>query len=149
MNNHTLSKHDYGYTLIEVLIAVATLGLIIALLSQSFSTRAPKYQLKKATWEIYSRLNYARYKAIYRRMKYKVNFESNCYLLEKFDEHTNEWRDEQRNFLDGVTITATNSPIFHPRGTVSNLASIIVQNSQGRYKISIAISGRIKVIEMN
>jgi prepilin-type N-terminal cleavage/methylation domain-containing protein len=149
MNKRTFSKHAFGYTLMEVVIAVAISGLIIALLSHSFSKQAPRYQLKKATWEIYSRLNYARYKAIYRGKKYKVTFEPNCYLLEKFDEEANEWKEEQRSFLDGVTITATNSPIFHPRGTVSNLASITVQNLRGRYKISIAISGRIKVIELD
>ena len=143
-----MNKHTCGFSLIEVVISIAILGLFIALLSHSFTNQAPKYQLKKATWEIYSRLNYARYKAIYRGMKYKVSFESNSYVLEKFDEHKGEWRTEQRSFLDGVTITANNSPIFHPRGTVSNLASITVENSRGQYKISIAISGRIKVTEM-
>jgi len=148
MNKCTFGKHACGYTLIKVAIAITTLGLIIALLSYSFSTQAPKYQLKKATWEIYSRLNYARYRAIYSGKKYKLNFEAHCYVVQKFDEHANEWKDERRSFLDGVTITTNNSPIFHPRGTVSNLASITVQNSRGRYKISIAISGRIKVIEL-
>jgi prepilin-type N-terminal cleavage/methylation domain-containing protein len=143
-----MNKRTCGFSLIEVVISIAILGIFIALLSHSFTNQAPKYQLKKATWEIYSRLNYARYKAIYRGMKYKVSFESNSYVLEKFDEHKAEWRTEQRSFLDGVTITANNSPIFHPRGTVSNLASITVENSRGQYKISIAISGRIKVTEM-
>jgi len=143
-----MNKRTCGFSLIEVVISIAILGLFIALLSHSFTNQAPKYQLKKATWEIYSRLNYARYKAIYRGTKYKVSFESTCYVLEIFDELKGEWRTEQRSFLDGVTITANNSPIFHPRGTVSNLASITVQNSRGQYKISIAISGRIKVTEM-
>jgi len=143
-----MNKRRYGFSLIEVVISIAILGLIIALLSNSFTHQTPKYQLKRATWEIYSRLNYARYKAIYRGTKYKVSFESNGYALESFDEPKSEWRAEERSFLDGVTITANNSPIFHPRGTVSNLASIFVQNSRGQYKISIAISGRIKVTEM-
>jgi type IV fimbrial biogenesis protein FimT len=143
-----MNKRTCGFSLIEVVISITILGFIIALLSLSFTNQMPKYQLKKATWEIYSRLNYARYKAIYRGTKYKVRFESNCYLLEKFDEHKGEWRIEQQSFLDGVTITANNSPIFHPRGTVSNLASITITNSRGQFKISIAISGRIKVTEM-
>jgi prepilin-type N-terminal cleavage/methylation domain-containing protein len=143
-----MNRRTFGFSLIEVVISITILGLIIALLSHSFTNQAPKYQLKRATWEIYSRLNYARYKAIYRGTKYKVSFESNSYVLEKFDDPKGEWKTEQRSFLDGVIITANNSPIFHPRGTVSNLASIFVQNSRGQYKISIAISGRIKVTEM-
>ncbi len=143
-----MNKRTCGFSLIEVVIAIAILGFTIALLSYSFTNQAPKYRLKKATWEIYSRLNYARYKAIFRGVKYKMSFGSDSYALEKFDDPKGEWKIEQRSFLEGVVITANNAPIFHPRGTVSNLASIIVQNSRGRYKISIAISGRIKVVEM-
>lgn len=143
-----MNKRTCGFSLIEVVISIAIAGLIIALLSYSFTEQASKYHLKKATWEIYSRLNYARYKAIYRGVKYKVIFDSNSYVLEKFDDHNSEWKTEQRSFLDGVEVAANNSPIFHPRGTVSNLASIIVQNSRGKFRISIAISGRIKVVRM-
>ena len=143
-----MNKRTCGFSLIELVISIAIVGLIIALLSYSFTDQASTYLLKKATWEIYSRLNYARYKAIYRGVKYKVSFDSNSYVLEKFDDHKSEWKTEQRSFLDGVEVAANNSPIFHPRGTVSNLASIIVQNSRGKFRISIAISGRIKVVEM-
>lgn len=143
-----MNKRTCGFSLIEVVISIAIVGLIIALLSYSFTEQASNYHLKKATWEIYSRLNYARYKAIYRGVKYKVSFDSNSYVLEKFDDHKSEWKTEQRSFLDGVEVAANNSPIFHPKGTVSNLASIIVQNSRGKFRISIAISGRIKVVEM-
>ena len=107
-----MNKRICGFSLIEVVISITIIGLILALFSYSFSNQAPKYQLKKATWEIYSRLNYARYKAIYKGMKYKVSFESNSYVLEKFDEHKGEWITEQRSFIDGVRIAANNSPIF-------------------------------------
>ncbi|MGD8539745.1 MAG: type II secretion system protein [Candidatus Aminicenantes bacterium] len=143
-----MNKRTCGFTLIEVVISITILGLIIALLSYSFTNQAQVYRLKKAVWEIYSRLNYARYKAILRGVKYKVNFDSNSYVVERFDDPKGEWQTEQRSFFNGVVVAANNSPIFHPRGTVSNLASIIVQNSRGKYKISIAISGRIKVVEM-
>ena len=143
-----MNKRTNGYSLVEVVISISILGLIIALLSYSFTNQAPKYRLKRAVWEIYSRLNYARYKAIFRGIKYRVSFDSNSYVLEKYDERKGEWQTEQRSFLDRVVVTANNTPIFHPRGTVSNLASILVQNSRGQYKISIAISGRIKVVEM-
>jgi prepilin-type N-terminal cleavage/methylation domain-containing protein len=143
-----MNNRIHGFSLIEVVVSMAILGFIIGILSFSFSNQAPKYQLKKATWEIYSRLNYARYKAIYKGTKYRVSFASNNYTLDLFDENKGEWNIEQRSFLEGVTIVANNSPIFHPRGTVSNLASVTISNSWGQYRISIAISGRIKVTEM-
>jgi prepilin-type N-terminal cleavage/methylation domain-containing protein len=143
-----MNKRTNGFSLIEVVISITILALIIALFSYSITNQTPKYQLKRAAWEIYSRLNYARYKAIFRGTKYKVRFEENSYALEIFDEQKSEWKSEQQSFLDGVQVTANNSPIFHPRGTVSNMATIIIRNSRGGYTISIAISGRIKVREM-
>ena len=55
---------------------------------------------------------------------------------------------EAKKTLDGVNITATNSPIFHPLGTVSNLTSVYISNTSGKYRISLAISGRIKIIPL-
>jgi len=58
------------------------------------------------------------------------------------------WRTVQTEFLEGVRIEANNSPIFHPTGTVTGLATILVSNSRGAYRITLAISGRIKVVKI-
>jgi hypothetical protein len=55
---------------------------------------------------------------------------------------------EVKKTFEGVNISATNSPIFHPLGTVSNLTSVYISNTAGKYRISLAISGRIKVIPL-
>ena len=115
----------------------------------SYLHQSPKYRLKKVVWEIHSRLNYARYKSIYKGEKYKVSFETNAYTVEKFNESQGQWKQDLWNLCEGVVIESTNSPIFHPRGTVSNLASITISNSWGKYKISIAISGRIKTTQLD
>lgn len=43
----------------------------------------------------------------------------------------------------GVTITATNNPIFHPRGTASHLATLTLRNASGSRAVTIGITGRI------
>jgi hypothetical protein len=55
---------------------------------------------------------------------------------------------EMGNILEGVNIQANNSPVFHPQGTVSNLASIMISNTWGSYKITLAISGRIRIAKL-
>jgi len=137
-----------GFTLLEMLITCFILALIVSLFSFGFRNLSPQYKLKKAAWEIYSRLNYARYKAIFKMVKVKVKFESNSYLLQKYDNQKQEWVNDEWGFLDGVNIQANNSPIFHPTGTVSNLASIYISNANGRYRITLAISGRIKITQL-
>lgn len=137
-----------GFSLVEALAAFFVLGIILGLASTSFLNLAPKYRLKSAVREINSRLNYARYKSIFEGVKVRIKFDKHSYAIETYDEEQNEWKKEREYFLRGVTLQANNSPIFHPVGTVSNLASIYISNSWGKHKITLAISGRIKIIQL-
>jgi len=137
-----------GFSLVEALIASFIVAIILGVASTSFLNLAPKYRLKSAVREINSRLNYARYKSIFEGVKVRIKFDQHSYAIETFDEERNEWKREREYFLDGVTLQANNSPTFHPVGTVSNLASIYISNSWGKYKITLAISGRIKIIQL-
>ncbi len=137
-----------GFTLMEAVAAFFVLGIILGLASTSFLNLAPKYKLNSAVREINSRLNYARYKSIFEGVKVRIKFDQHSYAIETYDEEQNEWRREREYFLRGVTLKANNSPTFHPVGTVSNLASIYISNSWGKHKITLAISGRIKIIQL-
>ena len=136
-----------GFSLVEVLIASFIVAIILGVASTSFLNLAPKYRLKSAVREINSRLNYARYKSIFEGVKVRIKFNQHSYAVETYNEEKNEWRREREYFLDGVTLQANNSPTFHPVGTVSNLASIYISNSWGKHKITLAISGRIKITQ--
>ena len=137
-----------GFSLTEAVIAVLILAIMLGIASTSFLNLSPKYRLKKAVWEINSRLNYARYKAIFEGIKVRIKFDQHSYAVEIYDENQNEWKRKRVYFLNGVTLQANNSPTFHPVGTVSNLASIYISNSWGKYKITLAISGRIKTAQL-
>jgi len=132
----------------EAVVALAILAIMVGLASISFLNLAPKYRLKNAVREINSRMNYARYKAIFDGIKVRIKFDQHSYAIEIYDEDRNEWKREREYFLNGVTLQANNSPTFHPAGTVSNLASIYISNSWGKYKITLAISGRIKIVQL-
>jgi hypothetical protein len=66
-------------------------------------------------------------------------------MIETYDEILKTWKIDVGNVIEGVRIEANNSPTFHPLGTVSSLATITVANSWGKYRITLAISGRIRV----
>lgn len=128
--------------------ALFLLAVMVFMAAFSFLHISPKYKLKKTVWEINSRMNYARYKAIFRGAKVRIRFDSKSYAIEEYDQNQEKWSKGQKYFLEGVNIQANNKPIFHPRGTVSNLASIYVSNEWGKYRITVAISGRIKVVRL-
>jgi len=139
---------EKGFSLTETIIALSILALIAAGVSASFLSVAPKYRLQSAVRKVQSRLNYARYKAIFEEAKVRIKFDPTGYSLEKYDEEQKEWKEERKFFLQGVTLHSNNSPVFHPKGTVSNLASITISNSWGVYRITLAISGRIKTVRL-
>ncbi len=141
-------NRERGFSLVEVLIASFIVAIILGLASTSFLNLAPKYRLNSAVRGINSRLNYARYKSIFEGVKVRVKFSEHSYAIETYDEEKNEWKREREYFLSGVALQANNSPTFHPTGTVSNLASIYISNSWGKHKISLAISGRIKITQL-
>lgn len=138
-----------GFSLIETVLSLFLLAVLVSASAHSFLHLAPKYRLQSAVWDVQSRLNYARYKAIFEGSKVRVRFGPSTIMVETYNTAKKTWVQEPERLLEGVVVEANNRPTFHPNGNVSNLASIIVANSWGRHKITIAISGRIKTIKLD
>lgn len=135
-----------GYSLLEAVIALALASLVIYGAAGIFFGRSERHQLKKAAWEIQTRLNYARYKAIFENRPVRVKFHSTGYTVERFNSSSNLWLPDTGGSCEGVAIEANNTPTFHPVGTVSNLATITISNAAGTCRITLAISGRIRAV---
>jgi Tfp pilus assembly protein FimT len=135
-----------GLSLLEALVMLAVASIMILAASIPLLNLSPKYRLRKAAGEIYARLNYARYRAIFDGQSVRVNFSPSGYTIEKYDLPLKKWRPVVSGAFEGVRIEANNSPIFHPVGTVSNLATIVVSNSWGKCSLTLAISGRIRMV---
>jgi prepilin-type N-terminal cleavage/methylation domain-containing protein len=138
-----------GFTLLEVLVFLSIFSILLGAASISFLNSSDKYRLQKAVWEIHAKLNYARFKAIFDGTKSRVLFNPTGYTIEKFDQDKGDWKFDSGNNLEGVYVQANNTPLFHPQGTVSNLVSVTLSNSWGSYKITLAISGRIKISKLS
>ena len=136
-----------GFSLLESVIVIALLGIIIGAGAGSVQGLASKNHLEKAVWEARARLSQARIRSIWEGATYRVRFAAEGTFLERYDEPTKTWVIRQSGLLEGVSIDANNTPVFHPTGTVSNLATILISNSRGRYKVTLAISGRVKILK--
>ena len=91
-------------------------------------------------------MNMARHAAIFKGKRHRVVFGAQSITLEAYDEDSASWTGVAVHFLNGATIQANNSPVFLPKGMVTNLATILVTNAWGGYKMTLAISGRIKAV---
>jgi Tfp pilus assembly protein FimT len=134
-----------GYTLIEALLLLLIVAFIIFIGASSLTHHIPKYRLHSAVWEVSAKLNEARYTAVLKGAPVRMHISNSDYCLEQQNIQDGSWHRLSGRRLEGVALRANNTPTFYPQGTVSNLATIWVENRWGRYKITLAITGRIKV----
>jgi len=139
---------EHGFTLAETVLAIALAGFLVYGGSVSFKQLIPKFRLQTGLWEIQSTLSQARFKSAWKGRKYRVRFEGPGCKLDTYDEGSGTWHLERAARLEGVDVKANNSPTFFPEGTVSDLATITVSNSRGAYKITVAITGRVRTTKV-
>ena len=134
-----------GFTLIEMLLILSVVAIIIGIGASSFISVIPKYRLQAAVWEVSAKLNEARYTAVLKGTAVRMRFADSGYCLEHQNAQDGTWLRLSGRRLEGVSLRANNAPVFYPQGTVSNLATIWVENGFARYRITLAITGRVKV----
>lgn len=139
-------RHRKGYSLLEGVLSLFILAVMLNLAATAFLGLGPKYRLQRAVWQVRSRFNYARYRSVFERKKFRVKMYSRSFSVEYYDEKSGTWRLAAHDNLDGIHISANNTPTFHPAGTVSNLATVYLSNDAGKYKITLAITGRLKAV---
>ena len=136
-----------GFTLIETVLALALAAFFAYAGAVSFSGFVPKFRLQTGVWKVRSALNEARFGAAWTGAPRRVSFNASGFALEAYDDASDSWRLVRAERLEGVEVSANNDPAFYPEGTVANLATITVANARGAYRITVAISGRVKVVK--
>jgi prepilin-type N-terminal cleavage/methylation domain-containing protein len=139
-----MSGRPAGFTLIETVLVLALSGLLVLGGAQSVARLGPKLRLQSGIWEVTSGLNQARFRAILAGEPVRVRFLPSGFVFERYDTAAASWRACRRSVLEGVVVRSNNAPVFYPQGTVSNMATISVANSRGAYRITVAITGRIR-----
>ena len=137
-----------GFTLIEAVLALAILAVIITAASLSFLNLAAKYRLEKAVGEVRTALVSARAKSILNGRRFRVRFGADFYRIETYDENSGLWLPDASAGIEGAAVTANNAPVFTPEGGVTNMAMIKIFNGWGAYKMTLAITGRIKIARL-
>ena len=152
-----------GFTLIEMMIVIAILAVFAGIAVPNFLSYMPKHRLNGAARQVMGDLMAARMKAVKENNRFRVFFPGNTlgdglglsnnqYKILDDDnnddnEDPGEWtntKNIQSEYSD-VTLSANNNPIFYPRGTASSLPTITLTNSAGSKKITVAITGCVKI----
>ena len=134
--------------MIEAVLALAILAVIITAASLSFLNLAAKYRLEKAVGEVRTALVSARAKSILNGRRFRVRFGADFYRIKTYDENSGLWLPDASAGIEGAAVTANNAPVFTPEGGVTNMATIKIFNGWGAYKMTLAITGRIKIARL-
>jgi type II secretion system protein H len=152
-----------GFTLVELMVVIAIIGIISAISSLNLATGLPKYRLKRASRNITSRLREARSKAIKTNFTVIVQFDTdrNSYSINgKIYTDTGENTKnalssyygsvlsfERGNYKASSSVTSPGKRVtFNSRGMCPSLGSIYISNNKGDVnKIAISRAGRIRL----
>ncbi|ATZ66212.1 GspH/FimT family pseudopilin [Acinetobacter haemolyticus] len=111
---------NWGFTLIELMVTIAVLGIIAAMAAPSMGQMLVKQNLNKSTQELISVLNNARAKAALERKEITVNLNA---------AETADSSDALNWAPSGKAVLKTGSPtsiVFLPTGLVKNWVSSTV-----------------------
>ena len=141
-------KHSKGFTMIELMITLAVLGILVAIAIPSYNSMMPRYRLSGAARLVATDLMRARMQAVKLSTNVTVAFNSST------DSYTISGGSYSETFnikskYSGVELASSANPVFHPRGTLDpniNASSVTVTltNSSGTKQVEVNIAGRVK-----
>lgn len=154
MHGRSARHQPYGFTLVELMLGIAIIGVLMAVLAPNVLSQMPRYRLNGAARQVLGELMAARMKAVNENSLVKVFFQDthryticavpNSHSALNACTGTVTNRDIQSAYRH-VTLTANNNPVFLSRGRATNMATITLANASGSKNITISISGRIKI----
>jgi len=143
-----------GFTILELMIGLAIIAIMAGIAVPNMLAYIPKSRLNGAARMVMVDLMAQRMKAVKTNQRTQVHFINTTEYRLNDDANANGTvanpegdailKDIQSQYSD-VTLSSTNNPIFLPRGSATNLATITLTNPSGSKTVTVSITGRVKI----
>lgn len=148
--NNSLSKKKEGFTMIELLIALAVLSIVTVISLPVYRQIKPTLDLNTETRDIASDLRYAQQLSVTEQINHNVVFNSVLNSYEIINSQTSSVI-KSKNINSNISISsisglASSTATFNVTGAATEAGSIILANSNNATTtISIKPSGYVKI----
>ena len=129
-----------GYTLVEMMITVAVIGLLAAIVVPNFSGYLKRTREAGSRNQLMTDMYYARSVAIAKRRTMRIAFTDTQYRVIDTTDGTVQ---RTTNAPTGVTFAASNDPNFYAWG-LADAAAITVSGSRGSTIVSLLPTGTVE-----
>jgi prepilin-type N-terminal cleavage/methylation domain-containing protein len=142
-------KADYGYTLIEVVMVIALLGLLYTMVAPNFKNTLVKYKLQVAAQELAQNIRLAQQKTIAEGVSYKIVFN-----LDKMDNYQLLYGRRGKLiklpsgvFFDWTTYADVDKTlVFNPSGAPNRGGTIAIKSGNNKLYVIVSVAtGRVRI----
>lgn len=114
-------RRQEGFTLTEILVAMAIMSILAAIAIPNWSTLLPNYALNSAARQVQSELHKLKSRAVAENANFRLVFSATTYTysMEKYSGSSYTATGETRTLPTGITLAGTSDPTlgFTSRGT--------------------------------
>ncbi|MFQ5902195.1 MAG: GspH/FimT family pseudopilin [Candidatus Binatia bacterium] len=147
-------KHGHGasgFTVIELIVAIAIATIVVAIAIPTWVTWLPTLRLSNAARQVATDLQVARMKAISQNTAFQVSISSTTYVIQKCTPSCASPTNDSGNITlpEGITATSSATPQFQPRGTANSAATITLANGSEQKWVCVRIVGRVNLQDTN
>ncbi len=139
-----------GFTLIEILVAMAIMSILAAIAIPNWSTLLPTYALNSASRQVQSELHKLKSRAVAENANFQLVFSGTTYVIKKYSGGSYTATGESRTLPDGITLAGTSATTlgFTSRGTSIDTTdkTVTLCNSKSAGKnVVLSDLGRIRI----
>lgn len=147
-----LRNSHAGFSLAEIMIAIAIGGAMTALAVPNFRQMREGYRLRGATHQVFTALQRARIAAVKENNRYRFSVAGSTYTVHSDANNNNAINDGEtvtnndiHNTATNVSISSTATIVFATDGTATTTGTVTVSNSSGSHTISVSPAGRVRI----